>query len=154
MYLIEVRCKKLHDGGQTTDKLPEKKRGRKLLLGEHLDKKLQLYISKMREGGGAITTHIVMAATTGLLLASNRNMLVEYGRHKINRAWAQSFLERMGYVKQKATTSKSKYSLTDFKQVKKQFLKEVAEIVVMEKIPPELVLNWDQTGLNVVPASV
>ena len=96
-----------------------------------------------------------MAATRGLLLASNGNMLVEYGGHvKINRARAQSFLERMGYVKRKSTTSKSKYSLTDFKQVKKQFLKEVAKIVVMEEITPELVLNWDQTGLNVVPASV
>ena len=80
-----------------------------------------------------------MAATRGLLLASNRNMLVEYGGHvKINKAWVQSFLERMDYVKRKATASKSKYSLTDFKQVKKQFLKEVAEIVVMEEIPPEL----------------
>ena len=66
-------------------------------------------------------------------------MLVEYGGHvKINRAWAQSFLERMGYVKRKAT--KSVYNLTDL-QVKKQFLKEVAEIVVMEETPPELVLN-------------
>ena len=59
----------------------------------------------------------------------------------------------MGYVKRKATTSQSMYILTDFKQAKKQFLKEVAEIVVMEEIPPELVLNWDQTRLNVVPAS-
>ena len=39
-------------------------------------------------------------------------------------------------------------------QVRKQFLKEVAEIMVMEEISPELVLNWDQTGLNIVPASV
>ena len=53
-----------------------------------------------------------MAAARGLLLASNRNMLVEYGGHvQINRAWAQSFLERMGYVKRKATTSNSKYNL-------------------------------------------
>ena len=97
LYLIEVQCKRLHDGSGTIDKLPEKKRGRKLLLGEHLDKKLQLYITKTREGGGAITTHIVMAAIRGLLLANNRNMLVEYGGHvEINRAWAKSFLERMG----------------------------------------------------------
>ena len=98
--------------------------------------------------------HILSWQLQGLLLASNRNMLVEYGHVEINRAWAESFLERMEYVMQKATTSKSKYNLTDFKQVKKQFLKEVADIVVMEEIPPELVLNWDQTGLNVVPASV
>ena len=104
---------------------------------------------------GALTTQIVMAAARGLLLASNRNILAEYGGHvRINRPWAQSLLERMGYVKRKATTSKSKYSLADFEQVKKQFLKEVTETVLMEEIPPELVLNWDQTGINIVPASL
>ena len=77
-----------------------------MLLSEHLDKKLQLYISKnkRRRWGYYITTHIVMAAISGLLLASNKTRLVEYGGHvKINRAWAQSFLERIGYVKRKAT---------------------------------------------------
>ena len=62
----------------------------------------------MREGGLAITTHIVMAATRGLLLANNRNMLAEYGGHvKINRAWAQSFLKRIGYklLYQRASTT-------------------------------------------------
>ena len=94
-----------------------------------------------------------MAAARGLLLASSRNVLAEYGGHvRINRPWAQSLLERMGYVKQKATTSKGNYSLEGFEQVKKQFLKEVTETVLMEEIPPELVLNWDQTRINIVPA--
>ena len=48
----------------------------------------------------------------------------------------------MGYVKRKATTSKGKYTLADFEQVKKQFLKEVTETVLMEEIPPELALYW------------
>ena len=38
LYLIEVWRRRLHDGSETIDKLPEKKKGRKLLLGEHLDK--------------------------------------------------------------------------------------------------------------------
>ena len=47
-------------------------------------------------------------SSKGLLLAGNRNILAEYGEHvRINRPWAQSLLERMGYVKQKATTSKA-----------------------------------------------
>ena len=73
---------------------------------------------------------------------------------RINRPWAQSLLERMGYVKRKATTLKGKYSLADFEQVKKQFLKDATETILMEEIPPELVLNWDQTGINIVPASL
>ena len=62
---------------------------------------------------------MVMGAASGLLLASNRNMLAENGGHVcINRPWAQSPLERMQYVKQKAMTFKGKYSLADFKQIK------------------------------------
>ena len=32
--------------------LPPKKRGRPVLLGEDLDTKVQLYLQKVREGGG------------------------------------------------------------------------------------------------------
>ena len=35
--------------------LPVRKRGRKVLLGEDLDMKVQLYLRKVREGGGAVS---------------------------------------------------------------------------------------------------
>lgn len=41
----------------------------------------------------------------------------------------------------------------EFKTLKKQFLEDIIDVVTMEDIPPELVLNWDQTGVNLVPAS-
>ena len=78
LYFIEVKRKRQHAASGAIDDLPEKKRGRKLLLGEHLDEKLQLCIRKTR-GGEAVTTRIVMVAARGLLLASNRNVLAEYG---------------------------------------------------------------------------
>ena len=59
----------------------------------------------------------------------------------------------MKFVRQKATTSNSKYSPADFEDVKKRFLDEICQVVEMEEIPPELMLNWDQTGINLVPAS-
>ena len=40
----------------------------------------------------------------------------------------------MNMVKRKGTTSKT-------------------FVVEMYKIPPELVINWDQTGINIVPVS-
>ena len=152
-YLVEVKRKRQKN--EEVRELPESKRGRKLLIGESLDRKLQLYIEKTREGGGAVTTRIVMAAARGLIMATNRNMLMEYGGHvRINRSWAQSVLERMGYVKRKATTSKSKYNTEAFKLLKKTFLQGLVEIVTLEETCAELVLNWDQTGLNVVPSSL
>ena len=55
-----------------------------------MDAKVQLYIRKVREGGGAISSMIVMAAARGILLKCNRGMLVDYGGHiELNRYWAQ-----------------------------------------------------------------
>ena len=33
------------------------------------------------------------------------------------------------------------------------FLQSVVETVTMEEISPQLVFNWDQTGMNIVPSS-
>ena len=65
---------------------------------------------------------------------------------------AYHFLGSMKLVRRKATTPKSKFSGADF-EAKKSFLDEVSEVVEMKEIPPELILNWDQTGINLVPAS-
>ena len=62
-------------------------------------------------------------------------------------------LHRMNFVKRKATTANSKYAITDYDCVKKEFLEDVVATVEMEEIPPELVLNWDQTGIRIVPSN-
>ena len=40
-----------------------------------------------------------------------------------------------------------------FRDVKEEFLQGVIDVVKMEEIPSQLILNWDQTGLHLVPAS-
>ena len=37
--------------------------------------------------------------------------------------------------------------------LKKSFLTDVFTTVTMEDVPPELILNWDQTGIKLVPSS-
>ena len=59
----------------------------------------------------------------------------------------------MGYVKRKASTSASKYTVQDFEKAKADFLSSVATIVHMESIPAALILNCDQTGIRLVPSS-
>ena len=61
--------------------LPVKKRGRQLLLGYQLDFKVQLYLKKVREGGGAISARTAMAAARGILLKCDRTKVAEYGGH-------------------------------------------------------------------------
>ena len=97
--------------------LPAKKRGRKLLISEDLDEKVQLYLRKMREGGGAVSARIAMAAARGILHKCNRSMLAENGGPiQLNRHRAHSLLKRMKFVQRKATTSISKLTTTNFKE--------------------------------------
>ena len=113
-----------------------------------------MYLKKVREGGGVVSARIAMAAAKGILLTCNRSMLAEFGGPvTLNRPWAYSLLERMQFVQRKVTTAKSKYTIENFSELKQQFLQDVVTTVSMEGIPPELILNWDQTGIKIVPSN-
>ena len=143
------------DGSQDITSLPCKKRGRHLLIGETVDKQVQEYLRKVRLGGGVVTSRIAVAAAKGILLACDRLKLLEFGGHvSLGPSWGYSLLERMKFVRRKATTAKSKLSLESFSELKRQFLNDVVSVVQLEEIPPELILNWDQTGVKIVPSSL
>ena len=80
-----------------------------------------------------------------------QDLKVNGGHIDISRTWALSLLEQMTFKKRKRTTAKSKYSAEDFIERKKEFLDEVATTAQYKDIPPELILNWDQTGIHIVP---
>ena len=133
----------------------KKKRGRKHLLGEQLDEKLQLYLTTLRNNGGVVSARIAMAAAKGLLLSLNRGALAEYGAYiNITRHWTYSLFHRMKFVQRKATTSQSKYTETNFAEIKQQFLDAMVQTVEMEEVCPELIPNCDQTGIQIVPSSI
>ena len=151
--LIAIKRKR-NDDSEDIVLLPTKKRGRTLLLGNDLDEKLRLYLKQIRANGGPLTARIAIAAARGLLLADNPNKLVKNGGHiELNRHWAYSLYKRMGFVQRKPTTSKGKYSLENFHSLKRSFLDDVVATVEIEEIPPELILNWDQTGIQLVPST-
>ena len=43
--------------------------------------------------------------------------------------------------------------MAEFQRLKEEFLQDVVTTVVMEEIPSELILNWDQTGIKSVPSN-
>ena len=139
---------------QSVDVLPHQKRGRPVLLGESVDSKVQAYLRRVRDGGGVVTARIAVAVARGILLSCDRSKLAEFGGHvMLNRFWAYSLLKRMKFVKRKVTTAKSKHVVAEFEHLKEEFLQDVVTTVEMEEIPPELILNWDQTGLKIVPSN-
>ena len=84
--------------------VPAHKCGRKLLLGEQLDVKVQSYVKALRSAGTTVGSSIVMAAATGIISAHDRTLLVEFGGYIcISKSCAISLLKRLGYLKRKAT---------------------------------------------------
>ena len=123
-------------------------------MGDTVDAQLQVYPKKFRDQGGVVTASVVVAAATGILKATITSSLLGYGGY-INptKDWAYNFLARMKFVRGKTATAKSKGSTPAFKQLRDAFFSEISSIVTMEEIPPELVLNWDQTEIHLAPAA-
>ena len=63
--------------------------------------------------------------------------------------WAKSLLYRLFF----GGSSTTKMTVQNFEMVKEQFLLDIKVVVEMEDVPPELIFNWDQTRISIVPGS-
>lgn len=139
--------------GGSVFKLPERRRGRPLLLGKDLDDQVKAFVQDLRSSGSVVNTAITIAAAKGIVLAKDANLLAENGGSiNLTKDWAKRLLHRIGFVKRRATT---KFKLTpgQFDSLKAQFLADICTVASMEGIPQELIINWDQTGVKYVPVS-
>ena len=86
-------------------------------------------------------------------MRQNKFLLSEFGRYiSLTSHWAESILHRMKFVKRRGSTKVC--VLGDaFDLVKQTFLNDIKTTVVMEDIPSDLVINWDQTAISIVPGS-
>ena len=65
---------------------------------------------------------------------------------------AKYVLHHMSLVKCRSNT-KAKVDVSNFKELKEQYLLDIDNIIQMDKIPTELVVNFDQTAISYVPVS-
>ena len=80
---------------QTLKKL-EGKMSIPVLLGNKLDHQVQVYIQRVRESGGTVTARIAVAAARGILLATDRSKMVEFGGYiQLDWHWAYSLFKCM-----------------------------------------------------------
>ena len=148
-YLAKLKSKQ--NSHVEVKSLPTKAQGRPLLLGQELDKTVQDYIKSLRMAGGVVNCTIVMAAANGIIKAKDINRLSSHGGNiVITKAWARSLLNRMNYVKRKCSNA-GKVLLPNFEKMQKVFLADIAAEVLMNDIPDQLIINWDHTGLSLVP---
>ena len=93
---------------------------------------------------------VVLAAGEAIVQHHNKSLFNENGGLiNLTRHWARSL---MNFVKRKATTA-AKIKPSHFDELKEQYLLDIKAVVEMEKVPSELVFNWDHTGINIVPGS-
>ena len=133
--------------------LPSKKVGRPLMTGDETDKQVQHYITELRKRGCIINTTVAIAVGEGILLNKDANLLAANGGGiNLTKDWAKYLFRRMGLVKRKGNT-KAKVELEQFDEIKRMFHQDIRSAVVMDEVPSELVINWDQTALSYVPVS-
>ena len=140
--------------GETVTCIPSKKAGRPLNLGD-IDGEVQSYIKSLRAAGTPISAPIVIAAAEGIVRARDRTLLADHGGSIIlNRSWAVSLMRRMGYSRRKATTqAKHQVTQDEYSRLRLRYLKQISGMAKAHKIPPELIINWDQTPINVCPTT-
>uniref|UniRef100_A0A1X7V0U1 DDE-1 domain-containing protein n=1 Tax=Amphimedon queenslandica TaxID=400682 RepID=A0A1X7V0U1_AMPQE len=124
--------------------LPSKTLGRPPILGFKLDHLLQEKIKSMRLRGTPIGTSVVISI--GTAIAKKHSYSCE--APTLRKEWAKSVFRRMCFSKRR----KSKVQPHDFLELKENFLFDIKGVVEMEDIPSSLVINWDQTAVQLVPS--
>ena len=134
------------------EELPKAKHGCPLILGKYNDD-VKAYIKAIRASGGIVNTNLVLAGARGLLKNKKPPVLVEHGGDvQLDKAWARSIMDRMGFTKRKGTKG-VKNRPDDLAEVSGKFFRRIGRRVRKYDTPDELIINWDQTGVDVVPAS-
>ena len=134
--------------------IPSKKRGRPLTLGD-IDGEVQSYIKALRAAGTPISAPLIIAAAEGIVGTRDRTLLAKNGGSiSLHRSWAISIMRRMGYVNRRATTqAKLQVTPDEFRRLQQSYLMQISSFVKVHNIPADLIINWDQTPINVAPTT-
>lgn len=144
---IKEQLKSGESSGSSVKALSTKPMGRPLLIGEEADRQVRDYVRFLRDSGSAVDTSVVIATGESVLASIDANLLKTC---PLTKDWAKSLLTRMGMVKRKVS-SKAKIDVERFAIIKEAFLLDVKNVVELDEIPPQLIINWDQTAIYYVP---
>ena len=98
-----------------------------------------------------MNTAIVVAVGEGIVQARDPSQLKSHGGHLIiSKDWAKSPMSHVGFVKRKASNA-GKVAVHQFNELKEEYIADITAEVVLNEIPHDLVINWDQTPLKYVP---
>ena len=125
-----------------------KPKGRPPILLD-LDEKMLKFLRGIRSKGGVVNIHVVRAATDALI-ASNPSSSTHPQNFSKPRSWVQSLYRRMGYTRRASTTSQPSVPQGLYSECRRDYLQDIDSKIKKYGIPPELVLNSDQTPSSYV----
>lgn len=111
-----------------------------------LDEKL---LKAVRIKGGVVNIHVVRA-TAEALIHSNPSQMQHYARFDMPRSWVQSIYRRMGYSRKLGTTGRPPVPPGLYEECRLDFLGSIESKIKEHSIPPELIINADQTPSSYV----
>ena len=109
---------------------------------------VQKHIRSLSKKGSAINTTIANA-TANALISEYPYVAGDIDVNSFH--WVKSLFARMNFVKRKKTSSKVDIPEKARMEIEFLFLHEIVTKVEKQNIPPELILNIDQTPLKYVP---
>lgn len=128
---------------QLVTSLETQKRGRPPVLYE-LDSKLIAFLQNPKSRGGVVNGSVVSAAAKALI-SSNPPMRDKYLSFTPTRGWTQSIYRRCNFSRRAGTTTKLPVPRGVYDKCKLTYLSDIGNCIKQHKIPPELILNADQT---------
>ena len=85
--------------------------------------------------------------------SKDANLLaVKDGTIYSSKDWAKCILKRVGWVKRRSST-KAKVIVPNIDEIKQKFLQDVKNPIAMDEIPADMIIKWDQTGVNYIPVA-
>lgn len=113
-----------------------------------------MILDALRKAGTPVNAKIARAAAKGIDEAKNRALLYENGGHtQLTTAWAYSLPKRMRYMYVKRTASKASLSEQEFLASKRAYLEKIKRVITDCEIPLQLIVHWDEFGVNTVLSS-
>ena len=153
-YRHELEVKATIGDASPVSSLPEKPRGRPVLLGKY-DSEVMNYLLALKRAGGIVNPSIAVSTARGVLLAKDKTLLAEFGGQiDLTKHWAASILNRLNFEKGKAKGMPPvKRQVENFESIKKSFLSKIQTGIRDGEIPNELVMNWGRMAVQIVPDS-
>ena len=148
-YEKKLKEKKKQGGAHaqvTVTSIPEDTRGRPPILLD-LDKKLITLLKSIRNRGGVVNFSVVKASALALVKS---NLTKDFRGFGPTSSWVRSVYQRCKFSRRAGTTTKPPVPLGIFEECKLTFLTDIKRCITTHNIPPQLVLNADQTPSSYV----